>query len=138
MPTTAPEEAQPGEVDFSLVWDLSNGSLTGELLAQNVCDRAIRLSGKPGLTPRGEDGEPLDAPTVVTAEYRPPGYVALEPGERARARVGWGAWNGPPASGTVTVKWDAGEVDIEALGPRQPDRTGPANNLWSSWFERVG
>jgi hypothetical protein len=130
-------EARPGEVEFSLSWQLESGHLVGALEALNVSEHPFRLSGKPGLTPMGTDGHPLDAPTVVTLELRLPGYVELRPGERARSRVGWGAWPGPPASGRVLVQWDGGQAEVEASGPRQPELQGPGDNLSSSWFERV-
>jgi hypothetical protein len=97
----------------------------------------FRLSGKPLLTPIGTDGVPLDAKTVVTLELRLPGYVELAPGERAMARVGWGGWDGAPASGKVIVHWRGENVELIADGPRQPESDGPTTNLWTSWFESV-
>jgi hypothetical protein len=130
--------AQPGEVEFALSWlPGDDGRLTGELVAKNISDHAIRLSGKPSLTPIGVDGQPLAAETVVTLELRLPGYVELEPGKRASTVVGWAGWDGPPASGTVIVQWPGGQVDVAASGPRQPHATGPAVNLWASWFTRT-
>ena len=137
MGTDVPE-AQPGDVTFRLSWRAKSGHLTGELEASNVCDHAVGLSGKPGLTPIGLDGAPLAAETIVTLEFRPPGLVELAPGERARTRVGWGGWDGPPASGTVRVTWAGGQAEVTAQGPVQPEADGPATNLWSSWFERIG
>ncbi len=131
-------EAQPDDVAFRLSWRAESGHLTGELEATNVCDHAVRLSGKPGLTPIGIDGEALAAETTVTLELIPPGYVVLAPGERARAPVGWGGWDGPQASGTVLVTWAGGRAKVTADGPVQPEADGPATNLWSSWFERFG
>jgi len=90
------------------------------------------------LTPLGLDGELLAAETIVTLELRQPGFVELAPGERARTRVGWGGWDGPPASGTVLVTWAGGQTEVTAHGPVQPEADGPAVNLWTSWFERVG
>jgi Domain of unknown function (DUF4232) len=130
-------EAKPGDVAFRLSWRAESGSLTGELEVSNVCDHAVRLSGKPGLTPIGIDGEPLAAETAVTLELRPPGYVVLAPGDRARAPVGWGGWDGPPAGGMVLVTWEGGQTEVTAHGPVQPEADGPATNLWSSWFERI-
>jgi hypothetical protein len=42
-------EAGPSEVTFILTWHAGSGSLKGELQALNVCDHAVRLSGKPSL-----------------------------------------------------------------------------------------
>ena len=131
-------EAQPADVVFRLSWRAESGRLTGELEASNVCDHAIRLSGKPGLTPIGLDGEALAAKTIVTLEFRPPGFVELVPGGRARTRVGWDGWDGPPASGTVLVTWAGGQTEVTAHGPVQPEADGQARNLWSSWFESIG
>ena len=112
-----------------------DGALSGELTATNVSDRPVRLSGKPGLLPLGGDGVPLDAMTVVTAEFRLPGYVVVEPGESASAEVGWGGWNGPEPSGDLLVRWPGGEAKIRPVGPRRPSASGPTN-LWSTWFLR--
>jgi hypothetical protein len=138
MPICESQEAQPGEVEFTLSWRAESGYLTGHLEALNVSDHAVRLSNKPGLIPVGVDGQPLAADTIVTLEMRPPGYVELQPGERARTRVGWGGWDGPPASGRFVVAWGGDRVEVSADGPRQPESQGPGTNLWSSWFERVG
>lgn len=138
MSVSGTPKARPGEVEFTLTWRAEAGYLTGELEALNVTDHDFRLSHKPGLIPIGVDGQPLAAETIVTLEMRRPGYVELAPGERARARVGWGAWDGPPASGKVLVTWDGGRQEVTADGPRQPGSDGPAMNLWSSWFERMG
>ena len=93
--------------------------------------------GKPALTPIGTDGQPLDAKSVVTLEARSPGYVELKPGERARSPVGWAGWDGPPCAGKVIVRWQGGQMEVNADGPRQPTRRGPATNLYTSWFGRV-
>jgi hypothetical protein len=111
-----------------------DGALSGELTATNVSDRRVRLSGKPALVPLGGDGMPLDAMTVVTTEFIVPGYVTVDPGESASAEVGWGAWNGPDPSGDLVVRWPGGEATIRPVGPRRPSATGPATNLWSTWF----
>lgn len=130
-------EARPDEVELTLWWRVESGRLAGQLEARNVCGHRVRLSGKPGVTPVGIDGELLDAHTVVTAEMRLPGYVELAPGERARARVSWGGWDRPPASGTVMIALVGGEAKVHVDGPPQPQSRGPAHNLSTSWFDRV-
>jgi hypothetical protein len=131
-------EARPDELELELRWRVDSGRLAGHLEARNVCGHRVRLSNKPAVTPIGADGEPLDAHTVVTLELRMPGHVELAPGERARAPVGWGAWDGPPASGTVIIALAGGEAKVLVDGPPQPEsRDGLATNLWSSWFERI-
>ena len=79
---------------------------------------------------------PLDAMTVVTAEFSPPGYVVVDPGDSVAADVGWGGWDGPDPSGDLTVQWPGGQATIRPVGPRRPRGTGPATNLWSTWFRR--
>lgn len=130
-------EASPEDVSFVLSWQAEDGALAGVLEARNVSRRRVRLTGKPGLTPLDADGQPLEAMTIVTLEMRMPGYVELDPGESARSTVGWAGWDGPAAGGTVRVEWRGGQVDVPATGPSQPSATGPATNLWSSWFDRV-
>jgi hypothetical protein len=117
-------EAQPDDVAFRLSWRAESGHLTGELEATNVCDRAVRLSGKPGLTPIGIDGEALAAETTVTLELIPPGYVVLAPGERARAPVGWGGWDGPQASVRCWSRGRAARPRSRQMVLSSPRRTG--------------
>ena len=112
----------------------SDGALRGGLTATNVSDRPVRLTGKPALLPLSQNGRPLDAMTVVTAEVVLPGYVVVDPGESVSADVGWGRWNGPDPSGDVIVRWPGGQATIRPDGPRRPAATGPATNLWSTWF----
>lgn len=113
-----------------------DGALAGELTATNVSDRLVRLSGKPALLPLGDDGMPLDAMTVVTTEFRVPGYAVMDPGDSVSADVGWGAWNGPEPSGELIVRWPGGHATIRPVGPKRPPATGRATNLWSTWFRR--
>jgi hypothetical protein len=128
-------EALPEDVELRLSWRTDDGQLVGALMARNVGNRVVRLSGKPVLRPIGADGEVLDTETVVSLELRIPDYVDLAPGGRARAPIGWAGWDGAPASGRIIVEWPGGQVAVLAEGPRQPASTGPATNLWSSWFE---
>ncbi len=101
--------------------------------------RACRLAGKPEVTPLAGDGTPLPAQTVVTLEWRSPGYVLLRPGQRAAARVGWSSWCGRQAGGRARVRWDSGEAAAEVHGPAQPECSpGAPGNLVSSWFELIG
>ena len=77
---------------------------------------------------------PLDAMTVVTAEFVVPGYVIVGPGKSVSADVGWAGWNGPDPSGDLVVRWPGGQATIRPEGPRRPPANGPATNLWSTWF----
>jgi hypothetical protein len=130
-------EASPEDVTFAVTWQDENGALTGVLEARNVSQHRVRLSGKPGLSPLDADGQPLDAMSIVSLEMRIPGYVELDPGEAARSNIGWAGWDGPAAGGIVRVGWPGGQADVPVSGPPQPSATGPATNLWSSWFDRV-
>jgi hypothetical protein len=71
---------------------------------------------------------------VITLEWRSPGYVTLEPGQRAAATVGWGGWDGPAASSRAQVTWEGGTVTAGVDGPAQPDGTDAPRNISSSWF----
>ncbi|HEY0168999.1 MAG TPA: DUF4232 domain-containing protein [Jatrophihabitans sp.] len=135
MTDTDAPEAGPDDVAFSLSWLAEDGALRGSLEARNVSEHRVRLSGKPQLTPLDAEGNPLETVSIMTLELRLPGYVELGPGESATSQVGWAAWDGPAAGGTVRVQWPGGQADVPAAGPPQPSATGPATNLWSSWFE---
>jgi hypothetical protein len=130
-------EAAPGELAFSLNWLAEDGSLNGVLVARNLSRHRVRLSGKPGLSPLDDQGRPLETSTIVSLELRLPGYVDLDPGESASSEVGWAGWDGRPAGAAVVVQWPGGQVEVLAAGPSQPSATGPATNLWSSWFTAV-
>jgi hypothetical protein len=129
-------EARPEDLRLTLGWQLdADGALRGELVAGNVSDHPVRLSGKPALQVLGEDGSPLSAQTVVTLEFRPPGYVELDPGQHATAPVSWAGWDGSPAGDVVVVELPGGSTEVRVSGPRQPTARGPATNLGSSWFQ---
>jgi hypothetical protein len=130
-------ECQADHADVSVVWHDEDGSLRGWVEVRNVGDRPCRLSGKPSITPLSADGSRLDAPTIVTAELKLPGYVVLEPGQRARAAIGWGAWDGPTAGVQVVVGWEGQEKQVTVSGPTQPSRSEGPTNIWSYWFELV-
>ena len=127
-------EATGDEIEVTLSWRLTgDGSLVGFVELLNVSTRTVRVTGKPRLTPIGEDGIELHAETVVTLEMRVPPYVDVDPGRAARANVGWAGWDGAPASGRVAVGWPGARVVVTADGPRQPTASEPTN-LFSSWF----
>jgi hypothetical protein len=129
-------EAGPDDVALSLTWLPDGEALRGELEARNIGNRRVRLTGKPRLTPLDVAGQPLDTEAIVTLEMVIPGYVELDPGESATARVGWAGWDGLAAGPRVRVEWPGGRADVATLGPREPAGSGPATNLWSSWFVR--
>lgn len=124
--------------DVRLAWSPDEqGGLSGWVEVHNSGERAVRLSGKPGVRPLGIDGAPLATECVVTLELRTPGYVDVPSGSLARAPVGWAGWDGPPASGWVEVRVSETSYTVEVDGPAQPSSRGPATNLWSNWFELV-
>jgi hypothetical protein len=131
---TDAREARSDEVTFTLSWREEDGALKGVLEARNVSEHRVRLSGKPQLTPLDPDGNRLDAASITTLELRLPGYAVLGPGESATSNIGWAGWDGPAAGGVVLVEWPGGRAEVPVNGPRQPSMTGPATNLWSSWF----
>jgi hypothetical protein len=136
---TEPAEARPRDVQFVLAWHADEDrGLIGELRVRNISATSVMLGGKPAIQPLRTDGVPLDARTAMTLEFRPPGYVEIEPGEEAVAPVGWAGWNGPPASGDVLVQWPGGTSRVTVSGPHQPEASGPRTTLRSSWFNRLG
>jgi hypothetical protein len=131
-------EATAAQLVLSLEWRaVVDGSLEGEVVALNDAEHPVRVSGRPMLAAMGVDGEDLGVDMVVTAELRIPDFVVLGPGQRARAPVSWGGWNGPPCSGRFRIGLPGGRTELSASGPRQPEARGPATNLSSSWFERL-
>jgi hypothetical protein len=129
-------EASVEQVDLSLTWWASpDGALEGELVVVNRADHVVRVSGRPALAALGVDGQSLGADMVLTAELRVPDFVVLAPGERARAGVTWGGWDGPDCSGRFRVVLRGGRAELGGSGPRQPQARGPATNLSASWFE---
>jgi len=131
-------EATAHQLVLLLEWRaVVDGSMDGELVVVNDAEQPVRVSGKPRLVAIGLDGRDLGVDMVVTAELRIPDFVVLGPGERARALVSWAGWNGPPCSGRFRIELPGGRAELSALGPRQPEASGPATNLSSSWFERL-
>jgi hypothetical protein len=124
----------PGDLSVTVRWEHHGGGLRGQVIAENAGERACRLPGKPGVRPLGLDGEPLPVETMITLEWISPGYVVLEPGQRAAAPVAWGGWDGPPASSMVQVTWEGGAATAVAEGPAQPTATDSPRNISSSWF----
>ncbi len=108
--------------------------LRGQVIAENVGGRACRLPGKPTVTPLEPDGQPLDVWNVVTLEFRSPGYVDLQPGDRAAARVSWSSWCGRPASDRARIEWDGGSVVAPVRGPVQPECVQNRSGSLSPWW----
>ena len=129
---------QPEDVSVTVTWTADEDDrLSGEVIVENVGSRTCRLPGKPGVTPLGTDGVPLETETTITLELRSPGYVELEPGESAVAPVRWLNWCGRPASAQAQVDWNAGPVIAEVRGPAQPGcHPGERNLMSSSWFDK--
>jgi hypothetical protein len=142
MPARRGDDAVPpcGSDDLSVVvhWQRDGTGLLGQVIAENVSDRACQLASKPTVTPLQVDGSPLPVDTIITLEMRTPGYVNLQPGQRAAARLIWGSWCGQPASDRALVKWPGGSATARVVGPAQPD-CGPsrAYNITSSWFNLI-
>ncbi len=124
----------PGDLSVTVRWERDGEGLRGQVIAENTGKRACRLPGKPGVTPLGLDGEPLPVDTIVTLEWVSPGYVALEPGQRAAAPLAWGGWDGPAASARAQVTGEGGAAMAAVEGPAQPSATDAPGNISSSWF----
>ena len=131
---------QCGSDDLAVVvsWERDGPGLRGQVVAENVSGRACRIENKPGVTPLRPDGTPLPVETIVTMEWISPGYVTLQPGERAAAPVFWGSWCGKQASDRARVDWTGGSTVAEVHGPAQPECSpGRPGNLSSSWFKLI-
>ncbi|HEV8274932.1 MAG TPA: hypothetical protein VGQ26_04445, partial [Streptosporangiaceae bacterium] len=90
------------------------------------------------MTPLRPDGSPLPTRTIVFMEFKSAGYVVLQPGERAAARVWWGSWCGQQASDRARVDWPGGSATAKVHGPVQPQCVpGQPDNLSSSWFDLI-
>jgi Protein of unknown function (DUF4232) len=128
----------PDDLAVVVSWEREGIALTGQVTAENVGGRACRLAGKPEVTPLEPGGGPLPVKTIVTAEKRMPGYVILQPGQRAVSRLVWGSWCGQPASDRARVMWPGGSAVAQVHGPVQPGcAENQPGNLSSSWFHLV-
>ena len=129
-----------GSDDLAVVvrWERDGTGLRGQVIAENVSDQTCQLANKPTVTPLRSDGSPLPVETIITLEWRSPGYVNLQPGQRAAALVLWGSWCGAQASGQALVTWPGGSTKARVEGPTQP-ACGPsrAYNITSSWFNLI-
>jgi hypothetical protein len=124
----------PDDLSVTVRWAPDGGGLRGQVIVENTGKRSCRLPGKPGVRPLGLDGRPLPVETVITMEWVSPGYVALEPGQRATAPTAWGGWDGPAASSKAQVTWEGGAATAVVEGPAQPAATDAPYNISSSWF----
>jgi hypothetical protein len=114
-----------GDLAVVVSWEHDGDGLRGQVIAENVSGRACRLEGKPGVTPLQPGGAPLPVTTTVTLEMLEPGYVILQPGERAAAPVRWGSWCGQQASDRARVDWPSGSTVATVHGPPPVIRQGP-------------
>jgi Protein of unknown function (DUF4232) len=124
------------DVVVTVVWERRGTGLRGRVVVENVGGRVCRLGGKPTVRPLAGDGRELGVQTVVTLEWRSPGYTDLAPGRRAAARVSWDSWCGQVPSGRALVEWHDGSAVARVRGPLRPpcDQTRHGN-LSSSWFD---
>jgi hypothetical protein len=125
----------PDDLAVVVEWEQDGSGLRGQVIAENVGGRACRLPGKPTVTPVAPDGTPLDVRNVVSLELLSPGYVDLQPGDRAAARVRWSSWCGPRPADRARVEWDGSSVVAPVRGPRQPECVPDwPDNLNPWWF----
>jgi len=142
MPARRRDDAVPpcGSDDLAVVvhWEPDGTGLRGQVIAENVSGQICQLANKPTVTPLQPDGSPLPVETIVTMEMRSPGYVNLQPGQRAAAPVSWGSWCGQQASDQARVEWPGGSTTARVDGPTQPDcDPSQGYNLTSSWFDLI-
>lgn len=119
--TAGPDEMPacgPDDLSVTVRWERHGAGLRGEVIAENTGDRACRL--------------PVE--TLITLEWLSPGFVTLEPGERAAAALAWDGWGGQAASSRAQVTWEGGAATATVDGPAQPDATAAPGNISSSWF----
>jgi hypothetical protein len=132
----AVQDCHGDEVEVTVRWERDGTGLRGQVIVRNVGGRTCRLPGKPGVRPLGQDGTPLDADTMITLELLEPGYVDIEPGQLAAARVTWPNWCGPAAGDQAVITWGDGSATAHVEGPVQPScEQGHGGNLTSSWFQ---
>jgi hypothetical protein len=129
-----------GSDDVSVVvhWQHDGPGLRGQVLAENVSGHVCRLANKPDVTPLRVGGKPLRVRTIMTLEWRDPGYVDLQPGQRAAAPLSWGSWCGLPASDQAQVVWAGGSAVAQVTGPTQPECVdGESGDLTTDWFHVI-
>jgi hypothetical protein len=128
----------PDDLAVAVRWERDGTGLRGQVIAENMSGRACQLANKPDVTPLRPDGSPLPTRTVISLEFKSPGYVVLQPGDHAVARVFWGSWCGQQASDRAQVSWPGGSTVAKVHGPTQPECVqGRADNLSSSWFDLI-
>jgi Protein of unknown function (DUF4232) len=128
----------PDDLVIEVRWEPNGTGLRGKVIAENVSGQACQLANKPAVTPLRPDGTPLPVRTVSTMEWRSPGYVTLQPGQRAAAPVHWASWCGQQASDQARVDWPGGTAIAQVHGPAQPQCVrGQPDNLSSSWFDLI-
>jgi hypothetical protein len=141
MSADANDEPLPacGPEDLAVVvsWERAGPGLRGQVIAENIGARACRLANKPSVTPLRPDGSPLPVDTIVTLELRDPGYVTVQPGQRAASPVTWSSWCGERAGDRARVGWPGGSTVAVVYGPAQPDCQDRPDNITSSWFDLI-
>jgi hypothetical protein len=128
----------PDDLAVVVNWERDGTGLRGQVIAENVGRRACRVEGKPEVTPLHPDGSPLPVATGITLELIEPGYVILQPGQRAAARVWWPSCCGHQASDRAQVGWPGGSAVATVHGPTQPEcLQGRRSDLYSYWFSLI-
>lgn len=125
----------PDDLAVVVSWQRHGTGLRGQVIAENVGRRACRLKSKPAVTPLHRDGSPLPVTMTITLEFLEPGYVILQPGERAAAPLSWASCCGHQASDRARVDWPGGSTVATVHGPAQPAcLPWRSSDLTSSWF----
>lgn len=126
------------DVRVTVRWERVRRGLRGEVVVENVGDRACLLNLKPTVIPLARDGKPLQTMGTNTLKLRLPAHVVLEPGKRAVATLSWLSWCGERAGRRALVQWWEGSAVADVEGPVQPEcRHDRSGNLKTSWFDSV-
>jgi hypothetical protein len=126
------------DVVVRVVWERDGRGLRGEVVVENTGDHACRLGGKPSVSPLAADGSAMATQTATTLELQGKGYVVIEPGQRATARLSWSNWCGGAPTARALVAWWDGSAVARVEGPLRPGcDTRRPTGLSSSWFDVV-
>jgi hypothetical protein len=127
----------PDDVTVTLHWEPAGLRLAGLVTVTSISGHVSRLPGKALVQPVN-DGQLLRVPCRRSQEGGPgPGYVDLQPGQRATAKLSWNNWQGPQASPAAIVTWNGGAAAVRATGVPQP-ACGEIMALRPAWFSPAG
>lgn len=125
-------EATAKDLRLELNWTHNAMRSSGRLIAYNVSDVIVSISGKPILRPQLSDSR-IRTNHVVTAEEKTPPFVALRPRETAVAPVTMYGW-GSARVESIVVELQNARFVLDARGFQpQPEVVGECLTS-SDWF----